>query len=316
MRPHVLRELAALGLTATVRSTGDHEPIGQHDGALSGLVMLHAPGREPSWPSTTAGPHEEAYRQRMAAAHGLRPIELERSLRGFVGQHAPYRRPEWLDHARTWVDPQGAVVLSAEPYGHVFEDALRIVHDLNGLPLTVERHGGVWAGTTVLLLLRYDHRAEPLPAIYEAAPDPPTEAEQLLAASLYLGMCEADAVRLVRSTTDQPTAQAIRAMVAAVLAADEIDRHGLLKWLASKLSRYVVAGHITAAAAEQIIVGTVRASGCSTSDEVVLDLGWRRCHTAMLADVGAEEAVPTYLRARNAFEQSVRAAPLPEQPGP
>jgi hypothetical protein len=158
-RAPVLAELGELGLAATVERTDQAVPVEEHEADLAGLVRLHLPSDSDS---PRGDPPQTDYEWRMARI-GLVPCRgLPKSLRGFCGQFtAPiekepepsdYVPPNWLDHAHTWINGDGDLVLIAEPYEF---DPLNVVQDLQHLPLTLDGpYPGVWNdGTTQLALL-------------------------------------------------------------------------------------------------------------------------------------------------------------------
>jgi len=167
-RPLVLRELADLGLTATIERTDGPVPIEEHEADLAGLVRLRAiDGAEAAAAPPELRPTERAYAERMAERWDLHPHRgLPTSVRGFCGQSAPFERPGWTDHAHTWADSYGDPVLTVEPY--TFGDPAAVVRELAELPLLVDGpYFGVWHDATKLLVLRWDPDAEVLPADHD-----------------------------------------------------------------------------------------------------------------------------------------------------
>ena len=151
-RKHVLSELEALGLAATVERTDGPVALDEHEADLAGLVRFHAPGDDrPSVPVID----DTDYSVQMAEVYRFTPHDgLPTTLRGFCGQFAKYRRLAWMDHAHAWLDHHGTPVLTVEPYQF---DPAEVVHDLDGLPLCLDGlYPGVWSARTTLLIFRWD----------------------------------------------------------------------------------------------------------------------------------------------------------------
>jgi hypothetical protein len=220
----------------------------------------------------------------MADAHGLRPKCWHGvTLREFCGQReAPYDVPAWMDHSRCWIDDRGEPVLSAEPYGF---EPMDVVRDLTGLPLTVERHEGVWNDSTDLFLLRRDPTAEPLPEVYE--PPPPDDHVLFALTSVVtvaLLIAERIAYRRHRANFRPPTQQSIGGLLARVLA----DRGGsTLDWAARRLALHVLAGHLAVEEAHRLIAGVLAGLGDDATDaDTVLADAWTPAYYEVLAGGG------------------------------
>jgi hypothetical protein len=183
VRDRVLEELASLGLTGVVvRSDGEQPAIGEHEADIAGLVRVYVDGpqrRPEPVPMPASLWHSRDRRNRhalqMLATHNLILADdrIPSRLRAFCGQSALSNHetpPDWQDHVHTWTDNDGDPVLTVEPYYRT-EDPTRLVAEITReladgeLPLVVEGpHPGVWSAATVLVLLRYDLQAAPLPA--------------------------------------------------------------------------------------------------------------------------------------------------------
>lgn len=172
VRPSVLAGLAELGLEADVVRTDGVVPLAEHYADLAGLVVVRPKDRGAV--RGQGGDRDEAelaYAGRMFEVYGWMPAdELPTDLCGFCGQHAPYRRPGYLDHVRAWWDPWGEPVLTAEPYRDALVNGqgLALIKATASLPVTVDVESGLWTsdpGATSLIMFRYDPDAEVLPAV-------------------------------------------------------------------------------------------------------------------------------------------------------
>jgi hypothetical protein len=106
-----------------------------------------------------------------AAEHRLRPSKAPHCPRVVTGKRCQIGMPRWygretrcicekyrhlLDHARTWLRPDGYRLLTAEPYDPEQEDLAKFTVELEhtlGVGLKIESYSPYYPGHTTLLMM-------------------------------------------------------------------------------------------------------------------------------------------------------------------
>lgn len=293
VRRQIIKRMRVLGLQGTVIRTDGREKLEEHDGALAGHVVLHPVGEEPGVPVERVNPFVAAWQSRMYLAHQLTPLPgMEKSLRGFCGQHAPdERRGGLLDHVGTWLDADGQPTLTFEPYGIDYRttELTALVKRLSALPVTVDGPlPGVWAETASLFIVKGDPHEEVLPAVrLSSVRLPPfdlNKVARLMVAEIGLRAFQMglptwrDQKRATAQARLYPlTRESLAGMLTVPLEAQPITRgpgsrcrvetrqrygyENSLIWLADRLFGHHVAGHLDSEDVERIVRGAIEQCG-------------------------------------------------------